>query len=120
MDWEKGKKIKYIASELPLISEKHRFGGMLDIYAAINDKLTLLDLKTCKAIYDEMKTQVGGGYLILLEENNMPVDESRILRIGRSETEGFEDVLIDRIALHKKRILLCRELYELNKEINRK
>ena len=120
LEWEKCRKVEYLACELSLVSEKHRFGGTVDLLAKVNGTRTLIDLKTCKAIYDEMETQVGGGYKLLLEENGFVIDDVRILRIGRDETEGFEDKPVRKLDLHRKRILLCRELYELNKEIKRK
>lgn len=119
-DWEKEtgfNRDDVIFSEQSLVSEKHQFGGTLDIYTVLQGKKTLLDLKTCKGVYGEHKTQVGGGYRLLLEENGHPVEQVRILRIGRTEDEGFEDVRVDKQDLHGERFLTCRALYTLNKQI---
>lgn len=120
--WEKSRgltKSDYALSESPLVSEKYRFGGTVDICAVVNGAATLIDLKTCKGIYGEHKTQIAGGYSILLNENGFALDSVLILRIGRDESEGFEEITVskDEIALHIKRFLICKELYEINKQI---
>ena len=63
-----------------------------------------------------MFTQVA-GYKMLLEENGYPVEDVRILRIGRDDSEGFDDVSVPLIDVHQKRFLVCLELYNLNKEL---
>jgi DNA-binding response OmpR family regulator len=40
-----------------------------------------------------------------LEIEGYQVDEARILRIGRSEDEGFEDKVIPNFSKHKERFL---------------
>lgn len=114
--WEGENKVDYIASELQMVSEKYRYGGCCDIYASVNGKKTLIDLKTCKAIYGEHFTQVV-GYKMLLEENGYPVEDVRILRIGRDESEGFDDKSVPLVEVHQKRFLVCLELYNLNKQL---
>jgi hypothetical protein len=115
--------VKFIpeANELILISEKHRFGGTLDIIGTINGRRTLIDIKTCRGIYGEHKTQVAGGYGILAEENGKHIDDIIITRVGRDETEGFEQITIsaEEVRLHQRRFLICRDLYEINKQIGR-
>lgn len=108
-------------NELMLVSEKYKFGGQLDIIGKIKDRQTLVDIKTCKGIYPEHKTQVAGGYGILADENGYKIDDIIIIRVGRNEDEGFEHISISpsESLLHQKRFKICRELYESNKEINR-
>jgi hypothetical protein len=108
-------------NELKLVSEKHLFGGTVDIIGKIKDRNVLVDIKTCKGIYPEHKTQVAGGYGILVYENCYTIDDVIIIRVGRNADEGFEQVNISptEVELHQKRFLICRDLYEVNKEINR-
>lgn len=120
LDWESKHEVKYIASELQLVSEKHQYGGTIDIYCEIDGKKTLADLKTCKAIYSEHHTQVAGGYGLLLVEHGYKVEDIIIIRIGRDDVEGFEAKPCPQPDLHKKRFLLCRDLYEINKILNRR
>lgn len=120
-DWRREHTIKVIAHELQLVSEKHRFGGTCDLFAEIDGVPTLVDIKTCKALYgrtDEKWTQVAGYHLLLLE-NGYEARDWRILRIGREEREGFEYAQIPDLALHVARFLVCRELYDLNMRLGR-
>ena len=117
-DWEKENTIKVIGVEMKLVSEKLRVGGQCDLYAELNGKKTLIDLKTSKGIFPEMITQVA-GYKLLLEENGYPVEDVRILRIGREESEGFEDHKAVMLDLHRDRFLHCLEIYRINKLLKR-
>lgn len=119
-NWLESKKdFRVLGSEMELISEKHQYGGTIDLYCFVDGKHTLIDLKTCKACYGENYTQVS-AYKNLLQENGYSVEDCRILRIGRDESEGFDDHGVPKIDTHFKRFLICRELYEVNKELNRK
>jgi DNA-binding CsgD family transcriptional regulator len=55
----------------------------------------------------------------LLTENERQVDQVNILRLGRSEDEGFQcaDISPEQVEIHKKRFIVCRELYEINKRV---
>ena len=117
--WEKENKFEVIEVEMKLISEQHQFGGQCDIYCMLNGKKTLIDLKTSKACYPEHYTQVS-AYKQLLAENGHEVDDVRILRIGRDESEGFEDKKVPLLDIHWKRFLHCLEIYKLNKQLRGK
>ena len=122
LDWKKGKDIKVVLTETPLVSEKHQYGGTLDALLDIDGVLTLVDGKTCKGIYgdaDDKWTQLA-GYDLLLEEHGYHPQALFILRLGRDDTEGFEYLPMPKRDLHRQRFLKCRELYELNKILNRK
>ena len=99
-EWLKNNDLEPIHLEKGFVSELHQFGGTIDCYGILNGKKTLLDFKTSKDIYSEMLHQVAGGYLQLLTENGLEVEQIRILRIGRSEDEGFEDRMITNWNLH--------------------
>lgn len=120
LDWRKRRTIEVVAHELQLVSEEHRFGGTLDWIMVIDGVLCLVDVKTCKALYgsgDEKWTQVAGGYRILAREHGYDVAQVWILRLGRNEEEDAEFVQCIAPAMHERRFLLCRELYELNKRL---
>src|SRR3990167_9267980 len=122
IDWESKNKVVYLKSELGLVSETYQFGGTVDAYAIVNCRKTLLDFKSCKGIYSEHFTQVAGGYSVLLIDNGLPVEDIRIIRVGRTEEEGkeAEERQASQVDLHVKRFHICRELYEVNKLLNRK
>lgn len=118
LDWQERTGFKPIAVELQLISNRYKFGGTIDGYGELSSgKKILMDIKTSKGVFSEMKTQVAGGYAMLMEENGHHVDEVHIIRVGRSEDEGFDDIYVTpyEVANHRRRFVLCRELYDLNK-----
>jgi len=92
-EWEKNHAIEPLKLEEQLVSEKHKYGGTIDCLCRLNGKLTLIDFKTGKAIFDEMIIQVS-AYRQLLIESGFKVEQVHILRIGRDQREGFEDRLI--------------------------
>jgi hypothetical protein len=89
-NWLKEHPVKPVMIEEPLISEEFKYGGTLDLFAELGGEFVLVDFKTGKAIYDEMYFQLA-AYQKLLEEQGWPVANSRILRIGVGEDEGFEE-----------------------------
>jgi hypothetical protein len=121
MEWMKEHEIEVLGRELQMVSERHAFGGTCDIYARVDGKLTLVDIKTCKALYgagDEKWTQLA-GYKMLLEEAGKTVDEAYILRIGRNEDEGFEYARQPNPEGHAARFLICLDLYTINRQLGR-
>lgn len=89
-EWKSRHTIEPIFCEVPFVSEKNRYGGTIDCYCKLDGKPTLLDFKTGKAVYQEYFVQLA-AYAELLREAGHPVEECRILRVGRDETEGFEE-----------------------------
>lgn len=118
LDWRKAREIEVIGTEMQMVSEKYQYGGTCDILAKLDGELTLIDVKTCKGIYSDHFTQVA-GYSIALEENGHDIKARGILKLGRNEEEGFQYYTMPCYELHKKRFLICRDLYELNKQIRK-
>jgi hypothetical protein len=116
IDWRSKNQFELLGSELQVASDTLQVGGTCDIYALVNGKKTVLDIKTSKACYSEQRTQVV-AYKELLTENGKEVDECRIVRIGRDDNEGFDDILIGGCDIHWKRFLACLELYKANKNV---
>ena len=88
-EWEKDHKIEEVFfCERPLVSNIYRFGGTLDIYAKVNGKKEIIDLKTGSGIWPEHVWQVA-TLKVLLEDNGFSVDGTRIVNIPRAETEAF-------------------------------
>lgn len=122
-------------NELELVHSDLMYGGTVDIVGyntikyQLNNGITLhvgtkmlVDIKTSKGVYPEHKTQVGGGYSLLLEHNNIAYNGNVIiLRLGRNEEEGFEEIPLSQteIVNHQKRFKICRALYEINKICNK-
>jgi len=106
--------------EAQLVSEEHRYGGTIDVYADIDGKSWLIDLKTGKALYWESAIQVA-AYRHLLLEHGYQVDGVRILRVGRDETEGFEDRVLGNQLLDDcfAAFIHLKGVYDLQKKIKK-
>lgn len=93
-EWEKGQgRISTESIELPIVSEENRYGGTIDWYGWIDGKKWLVDIKTCKTLYPEHEWQVAAYYHAMIELG-YHVDGVRLLRVGRTEDEGFDDHVI--------------------------
>lgn len=114
-DWEKANSIIPMLIEVPLVSERYRFGGTIDLLGELNGDLWLIDYKTGKAIYPEMLSQIA-AYRVLLGENGYPVKGCRILRISKDDTEDFEDRIVGSLERYWAIFEHCLAIYQLQKE----
>lgn len=116
-DWYKEHKPTPLLVEAHLVSEKYGFGGTIDCLVQRGKEVWLVDYKTGKTIYSEMVIQLA-AYKALLEEQGYVVNQTRILRIGRDENEGFEERQFNNLDKALELFHHCREIYRLQKEIN--
>ena len=118
LDWRKTHTIEPIWLERPFVSEDHRYGGTIDCYCLLDGKPTLVDFKTSKRIYDDMVYQLA-AYRQLLREHLYDVENTRILRIGRDEMEGFEEreFTAQQLDVAWEVFARLREIYDLKKRI---
>lgn len=115
-EWEKTHHIEPILIEEPMVSEVFCFGGTIDCLGKINDELYLVDFKTSGGIYPEMLIQMV-AYQMLLSEHGHNVDQTIILRIGRTEDEGFEERRVNKLATRWEIFHHALAIYELQKEV---
>lgn len=67
LKWAEQTKLMAVYTEMPLISEKYRYGGCLDAIL-VDGKMSLGDWKTSNGVYMDMLLQLA-GYAILWKEN---------------------------------------------------
>lgn len=116
-EWKKRLTIEVILVEEPLVSEIYQFGGTIDLLAKINNELVLIDFKTGSGIYDEYVYQVAAYEQLALATHSSEIAEKRIVRIGRTENEGFEERIYKDLSKHWQIFKACLEIYNLKKEI---
>lgn len=68
LQWKDQTKLELVVTELPLVSETHRFGGTLDAIGMVKGELCLVDWKTSNGVYADYLVQVA-AYVQLFEEN---------------------------------------------------
>lgn len=119
--WIGQTKIEIVSTEQPFVSEIYRYGGTLDAVGKIDNRFILLDWKTGSRVYSDMLVQMG-AYMELWEEFNpdKPLVEVHLLRFGK-EDAGFHHHSWQRPTLEmgRKAFLLMRELYDLDKPLEK-
>jgi hypothetical protein len=92
LEWRQSSGLKAIETETPLVSERYRYGGTLDVvYRDLRTNGTVLgDYKTGKAIYAETWLQLA-AYALLYEEHhlNTILTGYQVLRFDK-QTGGYE------------------------------
>ena len=118
LEWKSQHTIVPIILERGMVSEKYQFGGTIDNYCLLDGIPTLIDYKTCKALYPEHFIQVC-AYRQLLKETGHKVKKCAILRVGRVEMEGFEfqEIPEKKLALCWKMFKYCLQIYNLQKQL---
>lgn len=113
-EWKKEHTICPIFMEKQYVSDK--FGGTVDFYGIVDDKLTILDFKTSKRIYSTMFLQLA-AYCIMLEEQGEKVEQVGILIINEQNHKSkfiTREELQPYIDTFKKLVDLFHSWYDLN------
>jgi hypothetical protein len=135
LQWEKGHVIRPLWVEKPLVSDRYGFGGTPDFVGTVDGEAELMDFKTGKAIYPEYFYQMA-AYRQLVTENfdTFPPDtgiilpgcgafvlrRARVLRIGRTEDEGFEERIVSHLDMEFDMFQHCLAIYNLQKAMKKK
>lgn len=110
LKWEQKHDIEVIDTERKVFSKKHWYAGTLDLVAKIDGKLTVLDFKTSKSIYNNYYMQVAAYAQAYKEEFEQP-EQTAILRVDKNNGE-FEYKTVEDTSKHLKGFLGAKKLYE--------
>lgn len=102
-------------TEVPLVSNQHRFGGCLDaigIVKSMNNGLALVDWKTSNSIYSDYLYQLA-AYAILWDENypDTPITGGYHLCRFAKEEGDYSHNYYPSLESEKQTFLLMRDLY---------
>lgn len=116
-EWQKTHDIETVFAEKPMVSEFYRYGGTIDWYGKLDGEWALADFKTGRAVYTDMVYQLA-AYRKLIEVNaHTPPKTCRIVRIGRDETEGFEERIFGDLDTAWLVFEHLRAVYDLRRQI---
>ena len=90
LSWEDKNHVLWEKTECEVFSEKHGYAGRFDAIATINGHRYLVDFKTSKGIWDEMKYQLCAyrqAYNEMLEEGQEPIENIAILHLDKETGE---------------------------------
>lgn len=121
LTWEKQTAVKVLATEVNLVSEKHRFGGCPDAVGQMDGKYVLLDWKTSNAVYADHLIQLA-AYRELWNETHPKMqlsDDAYLCRFSK-EYPDFEVRKFSGLEQGWKIFQLYREAYDLDKELRKR
>lgn len=115
-EWAAQTKLQPIATEVPLVSSVHCFGGTIDVLL-IGGRRVLGDWKTSKAVYADHLLQMA-AYGALWNEHHPaePVEGYQLMRFSKDHPDfeaRFFSELDDALAM----FLLLRQAYALDKKV---
>ena len=119
--WESQSKLKIVAQEISLVSEKHKFGGTPDAIGEIDGQLCLCDWKTGNALYRDMLVQMA-AYKALWEENypdQLLTGGFHMCRFSK-EHGDFAHHYYDQLDEAWEQFLLFRQAYEIDKQLKKR
>jgi hypothetical protein len=119
--WKNQTRLKIVASEVALVSERHQFGGTLDFVCEIDGQLCLGDFKTSSAVYPEMLTQLA-AYRNLWNEckpDQQITGPSHLLRISK-ENADFAHHSYGDLSDAWTMFLNLRAVYDLHAKLKRR
>lgn len=94
LSWFTENHVEFMHAEKLVYSKAHGFVGIADAIATVNGKKTLIDYKTSKGIYNEMRYQVA-AYRMAYEEEHGSLEGALILHFdketGLCNTKPFTD-----------------------------
>jgi len=120
LKWAGQTKLRVTETEVPLVSEKYRFGGTLDAML-VDGELSLGDWKTSNSIHSDYLFQLA-AYAILWEENrpDRPITGGfHLLRFAK-DTPDFSHYFWGELDEAKRGFLLMRELYDIRADLDRR
>ncbi len=119
LEWEKNNKLKYLGSEIGVVSEKYRYGGTIDAIAQNGDKIWLLDFKTGSGVWPEHKIQVSAYRGAYTEANLLGrIDECYILHLNKETGIPVPyRIAPEQLEIGWQVFLRCRELYDYQKQL---
>ena len=121
LKWADQTKIKIEHTEISLVSDKHRFGGMSDAIGLVGNNMVLVDWKTSNSIYADYLLQCA-AYVMLWEENypDHPITGGVYIARFAKEHPDFTVAHFGEIEYAKKVFLRMRELYDMVKAIEKR
>lgn len=123
-EWAKQTHLESVATEVPLVSEKYRYGGTMDALL-VNGVLSLGDWKTSGGVYVDFLIQLA-AYKNLWEEHNpgLPITGGfHLLRFAKpdhpDDPTHFAHHYWANLDLAWEAFKHMRELYDINKRLRK-
>ena len=117
LEWHDLVKFELLHAEHTIVNEEYQYGGQIDI-AAIQSKVSLVDIKTSNSIYPDHKIQLG-AYRNLWDTKypDRPIEQCFILQLGQDG--GFAHYMFAKKVIDAgwEAFKHLRVLHDLNKTL---
>ena len=111
--WHDAAPRMYVATEVPLASDKYRFGGTIDAVARDGDSPVIIDWKTSKRTYIEHVYQAAAYAQLWGEHSGELPEDVVIVRIPKDGSECVTSHIGgEALALARKQFLRLRMAYD--------
>lgn len=115
-EWWTMHAFEVVATEVPLVSEAHRFGGTIDCIMRRNGKLEIGDWKSSKAIYADMLWQVAAYAELWNENNEEQIAGFHVVKFSK-EHGDMEHRYFKELDEAREMFLVLRRAYDLDKSV---
>ena len=121
LEWWEGSRLEVVATEVPLVSEQHRFGGTIDtILQDSKERLCIGDWKTSASVYADYLTQVAAYGILWSELNERPLEGGfHIVRFSKAHGD-LEHRHYSHLDEARELFLLLRRAYDLDKLVQKR
>lgn len=119
MSWASQSRLEIVETEMPLLSEEHRFGGTPDAVGLLDGKHVLLDWKSSNRIYGDYLTQIA-AYAHLIEANRpYKIEGFHLCRFAK-EHGDFSHHYFPDLSEAWRMFVLLREAYDIDKILKKR
>ena len=119
VSWEKSNGLTIEETEMPLVSEEHRFGGCPDAVGRIGGELVLLDWKTGRTYPDHL-IQLAAYRELWNENREEQVVEAHLCRFDKEEGAfTHKQVTAKQLDLAWETFLHLRVVYDLDSQLRK-
>jgi hypothetical protein len=118
LSWFNQNDVSFQHAEKLVFSRVHNYAGLVDAIATVNGKRMLIDYKTAKGVYTEMRYQVAGYCLAFEEEHGECLDGAIILHFDKESGVCTPyEYSRDDITADKSAFLACLAIKKREKEL---
>jgi hypothetical protein len=110
--WREQSRLELVASEVPLVSEEHKYGGCLDAVGVFDGTAAVIDFKSAKDLYPDVVVQVA-AYSRLWTENHpdLPIRAWHVLRWGQDGDFHHHSLSAEQVAAGWRVFLAALAIY---------
>ena len=120
LEWWDNLDCKVIWTEKKMGSKELKVGGCPDLLISVDNKNTLVDFKTSKAVYSDMIIQLSAYAYLIKETDGINIDNAIIVRFPKEDNETeIREFSKDDLDVGLKQFKLLRKAFDLDKDLNK-